>query len=198
MIDHKALEKLIKNGYSILSFTDGDYFSAKLICDARVEPDGRVSFETTQASRLVKYLHDTDAFTLSVLMSWGSFLRHSDILLDLDTDRYVHVNKAFESDFRDIDEGCANAIISCKIDRIVRMKETCRVFGTVVESRLLRDNPSLTEDTWERFLEDYAIYTCDWCGQEYILSSDDEQSCYCGGHLRRTPLKEYMRHHSKI
>ncbi len=195
MIDPKALEKLIKNGYSIVSFTNDDYFSAKLIRDARVEPDGRVSFETTQVSRLVEYLQDTDAFTLSVLLSYGSFVRHIDTLLCLDTDRYVHVSKAFESEFRAIDEGCANAIISCKIDRIVRMKEIYRVFGTVVESRLFIDRPSMTENDWEHFLEGYAIYTCDRCGQEYILSSDEKESCYCGGRLWRTPLKEYRKQH---
>lgn len=50
MIDPKTLEKLVKNSISIVSFKDGDCHSARMILDARVEPDGHVPFEIARNS----------------------------------------------------------------------------------------------------------------------------------------------------
>lgn len=206
MIDPKALEKLVENGISIVSFKDGDISSARMIRNARVEPDGRVSFEPRKDTRLGEYLQNTDAFTLSVLMEKGLPDYFEDLFSHFDTDMVPHRVKFLgldryiekqKNDLYAVTHVCTNAIISCRIDEIVKSQKACRVFGTVVESQLLHDEPSMTEEYYRNTLrkEFNPIYECDRCGMRFSLSPSlghSEEPCInCGGTLCPLPWWPY-------
>lgn len=192
MIDPKALDKLVENSISIVSFKDGKVHSARMIRDARVDWSGRVYLGFPKDSQLAGFLKNTDAFTLSVLMEGTNASEYENLFLRFDMDYYAHDSKFHglkcikrdRNGLYSITE-CTNAIISCKIDEIIEYRYSCRIYGSVTESRLLHDNPTLTDDVYRRTLKKrFAAYVCVSCGMLYHLEYTEADYCvYCNGRL---------------
>ena len=192
MIDPKALEKVVKDGISIVSFKDGKIDSARMIRDARVDWSGRVCFRFPKDSALTAYFKNTDAFTLSVLMEGTNVEAYEVLFLRFDTDYYAHESKFSDLKCTRRDQNglkyitdCTNAIISCKIDEITEDKNYYCVCGVITQSQLLHDDPTLTEDVyWRTLRKHFNSYVCSWCGMLYIhLHSDPEYCIFCNSRL---------------
>ena len=192
MVDPKVVDKLVKDGISIVSFKDGKIDSARIIRNARVDWDGRVCFRFSKHSRLAGYMKNTDAFTLSVLMEGTNVKAYEDLFLRFDTEWYEHNSKFSELKCIKRDQNglnyitdCTNAIISCKIDGITEDEDYCIVCGIVTQSQLLHDEPTLTDGVYYHSLKKrFAIYECVSCGMLYRLEYTEPDYCvYCNGRL---------------
>lgn len=188
MIEPRALDKLIENGISIMSYKDKyGVDNASMIRNVRVMPDGRISFMHWKRSSLFRDLHLTNAFVLSVLKVGTDIKVYENLFVRFDTTCYRPGSEFY--DFKNAERqsnglygitDCTNAIISCVVDQIIAAEEDNQVISRVTEGKLLYDEPSMTDGFFRQNLRKYfTTHQCFRCDMLYSFAAD--VCVFCGG-----------------